>query len=199
MGDIPHEVYNLASIHGRFQPFHLGHLTYALLAKQRCQHLVIGITNPDQRHLKSNSADPARHLPENNPFTYFERARMILESLSDAGLSPLEVTVVPYPIDSLDLLDSYCPRCAVFLRDRGEWTRTKISLLTEAGWLPELIEDDTDLNISATSVRFALARDGNWRGLVPPGTARVLEQIGARQRIRNMASRSAQNLTTVIE
>lgn len=34
-------------IHGRFQPFHNGHLEYALAALSRCSHLIVGITNPD--------------------------------------------------------------------------------------------------------------------------------------------------------
>jgi nicotinamide-nucleotide adenylyltransferase len=193
MRDHTDAVYDIAAIHGRFQPFHLGHLTYAILAKQMCRHMVVGITIPDQRHMLLNSADPARHLPENNPFTYFERTRMIVNSLLEAGLSPVDFTVVPYPIDSPDLLTSYCPRGPVLLRDRGQWTHAKISLLRESGWLPELIEDDTNLNISATEVRLALANNADWRALVPLGTARVLDQIEAPDRIRDLFRSSAQN------
>ena len=34
-------------IHGRFQPFHTGHLEYLVAAAARCERLVVGITNPE--------------------------------------------------------------------------------------------------------------------------------------------------------
>jgi cytidyltransferase-like protein len=34
-------------IHGRFQPFHLGHLEYLRGAAGRCDEIIVGITNPD--------------------------------------------------------------------------------------------------------------------------------------------------------
>lgn len=34
-------------IHGRFQLLHNDHLKYLLAGKARCEHLVVGITNPD--------------------------------------------------------------------------------------------------------------------------------------------------------
>ena len=36
-------------IHGRFQPFHNGHLAYLCGAAARCDELFVGITNPDVR------------------------------------------------------------------------------------------------------------------------------------------------------
>jgi nicotinamide-nucleotide adenylyltransferase len=186
MSGIGYTIYPLASVHGRFQPFHRGHLTYVLLAKQRCQHLIIGITNPDSRHLIPNPADPKRHLPESNPFTYFERARMIFNSVVDSGVSPTDFTIVPYPIDSPKLLSAYCPRGPVMLRDRGLWTQAKIVMLQENGWCPELIEDNTNLDVTATEVRLAIASSETWRDMVPQGVAKVLDEIGARERIRRI-------------
>ena len=58
---------------GRFQPLHLGHLEYLEAARRRCRRLFVGITNPDPGTRLPHSADPARSLPENNPFTYVER------------------------------------------------------------------------------------------------------------------------------
>ena len=39
-------------IHGRFQPFHNGHLDYLRGALARCDELFVGITNPDPRHAR---------------------------------------------------------------------------------------------------------------------------------------------------
>jgi len=37
----------LGMIHGRFQPFHTGHLEYLVAAAGRCRRLAVGITNPE--------------------------------------------------------------------------------------------------------------------------------------------------------
>ena len=62
---------------GRFQPIHLGHVEYLQAARDRCEHLVIGITNPNLSCLPECPEDPSRTKVASNPFTYFERARLI--------------------------------------------------------------------------------------------------------------------------
>ena len=54
----------LGMIHGRFQPFHLGHLAYLRAAAKRAERLLVGITNPDRARTLAEPADPRRHLPE---------------------------------------------------------------------------------------------------------------------------------------
>ena len=71
--------------HGRFQPFHRGHLEYVLAALARSEHLIVGITNPDPWQTRAEAADAQRHTPEANPFTFFERQRMIRAALHEAG------------------------------------------------------------------------------------------------------------------
>ena len=41
----------LGFIHGRFQLFHNDHLRYALLAKEQCKKLIVGITSPENASL----------------------------------------------------------------------------------------------------------------------------------------------------
>ena len=60
-------------VHGRFQPFHNGHLEYLRGALERCEELFVGITNPDLSHVRPEPEDPLRHLPESNPWSYVER------------------------------------------------------------------------------------------------------------------------------
>jgi cytidyltransferase-like protein len=74
--------YEWGCVHGRFQPFHSGHLEYALLAKKRCRRLLIGVTNPDLTWFMPEAANANRHTAESNPFTYFERALMLRDSCS---------------------------------------------------------------------------------------------------------------------
>ena len=44
-------------IHGRFQPFHLGHLEYLKGAAERSDEVFVGITNPDPAHVKPEASD----------------------------------------------------------------------------------------------------------------------------------------------
>ena len=64
-------------IHGRFQPFHLGHLEYLKGAAAHSDEVWVGITNPDPTRVKPEPADPLRHLPESNPYTYADRLLMV--------------------------------------------------------------------------------------------------------------------------
>ena len=75
-------------IHGRFQPFHLGHLEYLRGAAARSDEVFIGITNPDPTRMKPEASDPLRHLPESNPWTYTERLLMVKAAAGDLGLTP---------------------------------------------------------------------------------------------------------------
>jgi cytidyltransferase-like protein len=178
-----------ASMHGRFQPFHCGHLRYALQVKARCHHLIVGITNPDRRHLTPHPADPSRHLAVSNPFSYYERTRMISASLRDAHLPVECFTIVPFPIDTPELIESYCPKVPVFLRDRGAWTAAKMSTLAGLGWTAQLIVDETDLDINGTDIRTRISEQKPWKHLVPPACAKVLEEIRGVERIVSLQTK----------
>ena len=85
-------------IHGRFQPFHNGHLEYLRGAAERSSELFVGITNPDPTRVRPEASDPARHLPESNPYTYVERLRMVKAAAADAGLDLAPVHAIPFPV-----------------------------------------------------------------------------------------------------
>ena len=51
---------DIAVIHGRFQPLHIGHMEYLLAGKERCELLIIGITNPDPSQIKVEPTNPTR-------------------------------------------------------------------------------------------------------------------------------------------
>ena len=67
----------LGFIHGRFQLFHNDHLKYALLAKEHCKKLIVGITSPENATLIREEVDPHRSEAASNPFTYYERYNMV--------------------------------------------------------------------------------------------------------------------------
>ena len=69
-------------IHGRFQPFHNGHLEYLKGAAAQSDELFVGITNPDPTRIRPEAADPLRHRPESNPWSYVERLLMVKAAAS---------------------------------------------------------------------------------------------------------------------
>ena len=56
----------LGFIHGRFQVLHNDHLAYLLAGKAQCEHLIIGVTNPDTASIRDEAADPDRSSLANN-------------------------------------------------------------------------------------------------------------------------------------
>jgi cytidyltransferase-like protein len=95
-------------IHGRFQPFHNGHLEYLRGAAERSDEVWIGITNPDPERIKPEASDPLRHLPESNPFSYAERLLMVKAAAAELGLEPGAVHVIPFPVTA-ELWPAYVP------------------------------------------------------------------------------------------
>ena len=112
-------------IHGRFQPFHLGHLEYLRGAAERAEQMFVGITNPDPARVKPEPSDPLRHLPESNPWTYTERLLMIEEVAKDEGWRE-RVHVIPFPVNEPELWDAYVPRDVTqYIRLFSDWGGTK--------------------------------------------------------------------------
>src|SRR4029079_19569485 len=96
-------------IHGRFQPFHNGHLEYMRGAADRSDELWIGITNPDPARILPESSSPLRHLPESNPYTYDERLLMVKAAAGDLGLDPAVVPVIAVSVHAPHLCGARLP------------------------------------------------------------------------------------------
>lgn len=164
-------------VHGRFQPLHREHLAYIVAASARCRRLVVGITNPDARSWLPEAADPERHLPEANPFTYYERLAMV-EAALGASLPGRPVRIVPFPIEDPVLWASYVPPGAVHLvRVLSPWGREKVERLRAAGQRVALVERGAAKGVSGASVRAAMRAGGDWRRLVPPEVAAVIASL----------------------
>jgi len=165
-------------IHGRFQPFHLGHLEYLRGAAGRCDEVFVGITNPDPTRIRPEPADPARHLPESNPWTYAERLLMVKAAAGDLGLDLARVHVIPFPVNEPELWPAYVPEGVTqFLRLFSEWGGTKLDRLREAGYKVVVLDEGTEKEISGADVREALREGRAWESLVPPGVARVIREL----------------------
>ncbi len=171
-------------VHGRFQPFHSGHLHYTLEAFSRSEHLIIGITNPDPSETQAEAADTQRHTPQANPFTFFERQWMIRAALLDAGVEPSRVSIVPFPIHAPERWAHYCPKETVqFIRVFSEWGREKVARLQADGWQVQVLDPGAPKRESGGAVRRCLIQGEGWEQLVPRGVGAVLKQIGAPERL----------------
>jgi nicotinamide-nucleotide adenylyltransferase len=173
-------------VHGRFQPFHTGHLQYVLSALQRCSHLIIGVTNSDPSTIVQEPTDPNRHRPEANLFTFFERQLMIRAALAEAGIEWTRISIVPFPIHHPDRWAYYCPREATqFMRLFSAWGEEKRRRFQELGWTVEVLDSGSVKDVSGSEVRRRLREEQGWRECVSPAVAVILDEIKAVERLRN--------------
>ncbi len=173
-------------VHGRFQVFHLDHLKYVLAAKEKCRHLIIGITNPDPSRTKADTADLNRSLPEENPLTYFERYSIIREVMLENGLDQVDFSIVPFPINFPELYQFYLPLDAVFyLTIYDDWGRRKREMFLSLGVNVEVLwtKSPEQKGISAREIRKRLAEGRQWEHLVPPAAASVMKRMGITERL----------------
>jgi nicotinamide-nucleotide adenylyltransferase len=165
-------------VHGRFQPFHNGHLVYLRGAAERSDEIFVGITNPDPARIKPEPSDPLRHLPESNPYSYAERLLMVKAAAGDLGLDPAGVHVIPFPVNEPELWPAYVPAGVTqFLRLFSEWGGTKLERMREAGYEVVVLDEGLEKELSGADVRAAIRDGGDWETMVPPGVARVLRSL----------------------
>ena len=167
------------AVTGRFQPFHNDHLELTMVGVEECGRVVLGITNPDVRSRVEDSQSLHRHSKEANPFTYFERQRIIARSLTMAGLEPTQFDIVPFPLEAPRLWHDYIPPHAVQLvRTFTKWEDRKIEMLRSGGYEVRGIPGNARTRISASDIRAAMAAGTDWREQLPAGAVDVLSEFG---------------------
>jgi nicotinamide-nucleotide adenylyltransferase len=162
-------------IHGRFQPFHVGHLEYLRGAAAHSDEVWVGITNPDPTRVKPEPADPLRHLPESNPYSYAERLLMVEAAAEDVDAV---VRVIPFPVNEPELWAAYVPAGVTqYIRHFSDWGGTKIERFRTAGYEVVVLDEGAEKEVSGADVRRAMRDGGEWRALVPAGVARVIDGL----------------------
>lgn len=167
----------LGCVTGRFQPVHDQHLELIGIGLQRCAHLVVAVTNPDlaARHEEATSAH--RHTAAANPFTYYERARLLAAALDAAG-HRARTTVVPFDLTRPAVWPEYVPLGAhQFVRVYDDWERQKAAALGAGGYPVTVLDGDPAGKLSASDIRTRLAEGRGWRDAVPAGVAPLLDEI----------------------
>ena len=175
-------------VHGRFQPLHLGHLdNYIMRAWEKCDFLVVGITNPDSMNSVPDDVNPSRTRLKNNPLNYFERYTIIERALLARGFRYDEFRIVPFPISIPVNLQFYVPRDAFnYLTIFDAWGVKKLEILKNHGFEAISIECDPKV-ISATLVREAILEGENWEGLVHSSTAELIVDLKLKETLIKLA------------
>jgi|SRR5581483_1626913 len=178
-----------ASAHGRFQPFHNDHMEYVLAAHSLCDFLWIGITKYDVTAADLNPLGALRERPENNPLTFFERARIIRESLIDAGVPAGSFGFVPFPIETPQRLHSFMATSVpCYTTICEQWNRDKIDVLEAQRYEVRVLWERAAKKISGAAVRNDIIMGGSaWRAMVPAATARAVEELDLRNRLLQLS------------
>lgn len=157
-------------VHGRFQLLHKEHMKYILAGKQRCKHLIIGICNPDMTRTKFSEAAPHRSRAAANPFTYYERVKMLQGAMLEAGVGLEKFDIVPFPINFPELLFNYAPHDAkYYMTIYDMWGQQKKTMLEELGCDVEVLWQRAlaEKAISGTQIRQRIKDGLEWRQYVP--------------------------------
>ncbi len=165
---------HIGVIHGRFQVLHNDHLAYLLAGKDECEHLVVGITNPDPSQTAKDDTDPERSDPRANPLSYFERLLLVKCALVDAGLGEADLSVTPLPINFPEHYSAYVPMQATFfLTIYDQWGQRKLEYFHSLGLTTKVLwERSPEMKgISGSHIRQAMAAGQPWEHLVPESTA----------------------------
>ena len=166
-------------VHGRFQPFHNGHLEYVLEALSRSRELLVGVTNPDPVPVPEEPASPHRHLAAANPFSFNERSAMIRAALAAASVDLRRVAIMPFPIHEPERWNRYFPAGTThFIRVFSTWEAEKANRLRARGFAVVELPAPPAKAVSGTEVRRRLAEGCDWRELVPAAVVRLLEEKG---------------------
>ncbi len=178
-------------VHGRFQILHHDHMKYILAGAEKCNHLIVGITNPDPGLTRQDDADPARSTQEANPLTYWERHCMITDTLIDAGHGAGAFSVVPFPVNLPDLYANYVPLDATFfLTIYDAWGQRKMEMFQKAGLTVDVLwrRAASEKGITSTQVRKAIALGQAWEHLVPGPVAAIIRRTDIMSRLRQTST-----------
>ncbi len=168
-------------IHGRFQPFHLGHLDYLKTALSRCEHLIIGITNPDPAEFVEEKTSSHRHVAESNPYTYFQRQQMIKECLIDLEVDLNKISFIPFYLFNEEKWKYFIPNpenLIMLMRIYTEWEEKKIKRFENYGIKVEVLEKYPVKTHEGIHVRRMMKNNEDYKSQLPKGTIRVLDLIG---------------------
>jgi nicotinamide mononucleotide adenylyltransferase len=166
------------SVHGRFQPFHNGHLDYVLQAFDRADFIWVGLTQV-YRPKSAPSSKASREGATSNPLTFRDRWDLVDAALASAGVDRDRFRITPFPIETPERLQEFIPpHCLCFTTRVNEWNDVKVDRLNTNGFPTEILSlsvPDYMRVTSGTEIRRLIrASDPSWARFVPPPVAELL-------------------------
>ena len=174
---------NTALFIGRFQPFHLGHLSviHEILAEN--DHVIIGIGSSEQNFMREN------------PLTAGERFQLIKAALKEANISAEKYSIIPIPnINNYAIwvnhVNTYVPPYSR-LYTGSEIVRAcyenKYSMLkNNSDHGPEITQLKRNLKICATEIRQKIINNEPWEKFVPKAVAKLLHSWEIPKRLKTI-------------
>jgi nicotinamide-nucleotide adenylyltransferase len=160
---------------GRFQPFHLGHLSAIKEVLKEVDELVIVIGSAQYSH------------NFNNPFTAGERLVMVRTALEECGVDSKRVWIVPVPDVHLHMMwvssvEGYTPHFDILYSNEPLTRR----LFMESGYKVKPIRFFERKEYSSTEIREKMVKGQNWERLVPKSVASFIKKIDGLNRLKDL-------------
>ncbi|MHB0914586.1 MAG: adenylyltransferase/cytidyltransferase family protein [Thermoleophilia bacterium] len=171
--------------HGRFQPFHIGHMEVVNKALEECQILVIGISNPLRSEpIVGNDIDinakkalqVGRRVPDNNPWPFWARLVMIREGLKSEGIKLERIIIIPnvnntgLPVDEISFPKQFVK---VYLGAKSAFNVAMAQKYQNEGWNTTTVPLNHKNN-GAGEIRRRMINNERWESLVPKGTSEII-------------------------
>lgn len=168
------------TVHGRFQPFHNGHLDYLTEAFGRADFLWVGLTQIFMP-TSTDQNEAGREQAASNPLTFRDRSELVDAALITSGISRDRFRVTPFPIETPERLEEFIPKGAVcFTTLVNEWNDEKVKRLNDQGFPTEILSLSVPDNMRVTSGteirRLIRTHDSSWARFVPPAVAELITQ-----------------------
>jgi nicotinamide-nucleotide adenylyltransferase len=173
--------------HGRFQPFHLGHLAMVRKVLDKCALVAIGISNPfrlqpvvasEFSELESSSLRVAR-APENNPWPFWARVLMIREGLQSEGIDLARVLFIPnlrnsgIPVDEVAFPKALT---IVYICTKSAHNKAAAREYKGQGWTVIEVPPPRD-SMGSSTIRRKMQLGEPWEHLLPAGTSAVIKEL----------------------
>jgi nicotinamide-nucleotide adenylyltransferase len=160
---------------GRFQPFHLGHLSAIKEVLKEVNELVIVIGSAQYSH------------NFNNPFTAGERLVMVRTALEECGVDSKRVWIVPVPDVHLHMMwvssvEGYTPHFDIVYSNEPLTRR----LFMESSYKVKPIRLFERKEYSSTEIREKMLKGQNWEKLVPKSVSTFIKEIDGLNRLKDL-------------
>lgn len=170
--------------HGRFQPFHVGHMEIVRTAFSETGAVVIGISNPLMNQpvaIAGMDADATSSLTSaraksKNPWAFWVRHLMVAEAINCSEIPMSRVIIVPnFRNTGVSELPFQLPKelTTVYVGLKEAHNRFAAQHYLREGW--NVREINVRQHVGASSIREKIRGGESWKDFVPPGAREIIE------------------------